>query len=195
MVVGLLVQPKAAARLVDRGPQPTLQLVHAPDVHPAQNEYEYWFPSAPLSSSIAFRNFWGDEVCSLRRFEDGTVCESLVWRSSVPQSPTASGLRSLLGAGRKRRAVEADLKGNASSGIDAAPSACTMADRRLLWKRIAFHVLKRWFAARTKGGAAIECAEPTAEPCRVSAIGWQLLESLNVRPSRGTGTYNALLGF
>lgn len=55
--IGLNLNPTMALSLVDKGPQ------------------------ADDSEAEEFREFWG-EKCELRRFKDGTVCESVVWGDS-----------------------------------------------------------------------------------------------------------------
>ena len=58
--LGLILNMEAVARLIDHGPS-------ADEPQEAED----------------FRAFWG-EKSELRRFKDGTICESLVWSKSIP---------------------------------------------------------------------------------------------------------------
>lgn len=63
LTISLLLDPKNAARPIDRGP-----------------------PAEDKQASIQFREFWGDKA-ELRRFKDGTILEALVWDTSPGKPP------------------------------------------------------------------------------------------------------------
>ncbi|KAI9878470.1 MAG: hypothetical protein M1830_000804 [Pleopsidium flavum] len=64
ILVGFLLNPDNAARLVDHGPS-------------AEDQ----------KAAIAFRKFWGEKA-ELRRFKDGSILESLVWSDEGPKTST-----------------------------------------------------------------------------------------------------------
>ena len=63
LLVGILVHAENLGRTVDRGPS-----------------------VEDKEMASAFCNFWGEKA-ELRRFQDGTILESLVWSPSTPQHP------------------------------------------------------------------------------------------------------------
>ena len=63
LTISLLVNSEHVGRIVDRGP-----------------------PVEDKKASKAFRTFWGDKT-ELRRFKDGSILESLVWNSNLPEIP------------------------------------------------------------------------------------------------------------
>ena len=58
--VGMLLHPENFGRVVDRGP-----------------------PAEDKVAAAAFRRFWGEKA-ELRRFKNGSICESLIWSSVDP---------------------------------------------------------------------------------------------------------------
>ncbi|RUS31264.1 Nrap protein [Jimgerdemannia flammicorona] len=55
LIIGIILNPEHATRLVDQGP-----------------------PAEDATASAAFRQLWGDKA-ELRRFKDGSILESVVW--------------------------------------------------------------------------------------------------------------------
>ncbi|KAK3588803.1 hypothetical protein CHS0354_012016 [Potamilus streckersoni] len=61
LTVGLLLDPEYSSNVLDKG------------------------PSADLAEAAEFREFWG-EKCELRRFQDGSICEAVLWAAGGTMS-------------------------------------------------------------------------------------------------------------
>ncbi|KAL9622465.1 MAG: hypothetical protein Q9160_003141 [Pyrenula sp. 1 TL-2023] len=72
LTIGVILDPESAERIVDRGPSPEQKIEIA-----------------------EFRKFWGDKA-ELRRFKDGTISESLVWKADSQELIVSQIIRLLL---------------------------------------------------------------------------------------------------
>lgn len=106
MQVGLLLNAEAARRQIDVGPR-----------------------TEDTAAAAAFRGFWGDR-CELRRFRDGTVCESVLWAAPphlrhliIPRLVTAALERNLpVAVGTPRPGRHTQQKTN---WHDSYPAGCS----------------------------------------------------------------------
>ena len=60
VLISLTLNPTGCSRRVERGPE-----------------------SGDESEMAAFRDLWGPELCSNRRFQDGTIVEAIVWQVEI----------------------------------------------------------------------------------------------------------------
>ncbi|KAI9847887.1 MAG: hypothetical protein M1838_000695 [Thelocarpon superellum] len=74
LIIGFMVHPVNASRLVDHGP-----------------------PAEDKEAAASFQSFWGEKA-ELRRFKDGSIVESLVWSDSDASRPVFEQvIRSIVG--------------------------------------------------------------------------------------------------